>query len=228
MKSRNDWKKSLEKKQKSLFLLGLVISLSITLMAFEWSTFDVALLTKETTLAEEPIEIEVPVEVQPEKPKRVIVQQVVFTPDFDTFQIKNYDTAMVFNIMDTSVIMDTGVISVIPDPGSGTLVIEPILEVADKMPSFPGGEVELYKYIAEHVKHTPCALETGVKGKLFTEFVVEKDGSITGVKILRGLGCGLDEMVTKVVKNMPKWEPGEQKGKPVRVKFTLPIKFELR
>jgi protein TonB len=72
------------------------------------------------------------------------------------------------------------------------------------------------------------AKEASIRGKVYIQFVVEKDGSITDVKIIRGLGSGLDEIAKKAVRKMPKWEPGEQRGKPVRVRFVLPVNFTLR
>jgi len=72
------------------------------------------------------------------------------------------------------------------------------------------------------------AREAGVKGKVYVQFVVEKDGSITDIKIIRGIGSGCDAEAKRAVKRMPKWQPGEQRGKPVRVRFVLPVNFSLR
>ena len=93
------------------------------------------------------------------------------------------------------------------------------------MPSFPGGNVQ--KWIAKNVKYPVLAMENGIQGKVYIQFVIERDGSITDVKVLRGVDASLDKEAVRVVKAMPKWKPGKQRGKPVRVSYTLPINFQL-
>jgi protein TonB len=103
----------------------------------------------------------------------------------------------------------------------------PVLTIVEKMPIFPGGEDALYKYVAASVVYPTVAKESGIAGTVIVTFVVEKDGSVTNVKILKGIGGGCDEEAVRVVKAMPKWSPGKQDGKPVRVQFNLPIRFSL-
>jgi len=105
---------------------------------------------------------------------------------------------------------------------------QPIFTVVESMPEFPGGKSALMKYLAQNIKYPPYAKEAGIQGRVFINFVVEKDGSITNVKVLRGIGGGCDEEAVRVVKAMPKWKPGMQRGKPVRVSFNLPVKFTLQ
>ena len=93
--------------------------------------------------------------------------------------------------------------------------------------SFPGGVDARMKYLRENLKYPKMAIESGIQGTVYLKFVVEKDGSITNVKVLRGIGGGCDEEAMRVVKNMPKWNPAKQRGKPVRVQFNMPIKFVL-
>lgn len=102
-----------------------------------------------------------------------------------------------------------------------------ILMVAESMPEFIGGEEALYKYLLENVNYPQSAKESGIQGRVFVTFVVELDGSVTDVRVLRGIGGGCDEEAVRVVKNMPKWIPGKQKGKSVRVQYNLPLKFTL-
>ena len=103
--------------------------------------------------------------------------------------------------------------------------MSPILEVVEDMPSFPGGNVS--KWIAKNVKYPVLAMENGIQGKVFIQFVIERDGSITDVKVVRGVDASLDKEAVRVVQSMPKWKPGKQRGKPVRVAYTLPINFQL-
>ena len=100
-----------------------------------------------------------------------------------------------------------------------------IFQVVEDMPSFPGGNVS--KWIAKNVKYPVLAMENGIQGKVFIQFVIERDGSITDVKVARGVDASLDKEAVRVVQSMPKWKPGKQRGKPVRVAYTLPINFQL-
>ncbi|HTX89487.1 MAG TPA: TonB family protein [Bacteroidales bacterium] len=103
-----------------------------------------------------------------------------------------------------------------------------IFTVVEEQPSYPGGEEARIKFLQDNIKYPEEAKELGVQGKVFVTFVVEVDGSITDVKVLRGIGAGCDEEAIRVVKSMPKWVPGKQRGVPVRVQFNLPIKFTLQ
>lgn len=100
-----------------------------------------------------------------------------------------------------------------------------IFQIVEDVPTFPLGDVS--KWIAKNVKYPQIAAENGVQGKVFMNFVIEKDGSITDVKVLRGVDPALDKEAIRVIKSMPKWKPGKQRGKPVRVSFNLPIVFQL-
>jgi periplasmic protein TonB len=100
--------------------------------------------------------------------------------------------------------------------------------VVEEMPGFPGGDAEMYKFITTTIKYPEEAKELGIQGKVFVNFVVEPDGSISDVRLIRGIGGGCDEEAIRVIKAMPKWIPGKQRGVPVRVYFNLPIKFTLQ
>jgi periplasmic protein TonB len=103
-----------------------------------------------------------------------------------------------------------------------------IFTVVEEQPQYPGGDEARIKYLQNNIKYPDEAKELGVQGKVFVTFVVEVDGSITDVKVLRGIGAGCDEEAIRVVRGMPKWIPGKQRGVPVRVQFNLPIKFTLQ
>lgn len=103
-----------------------------------------------------------------------------------------------------------------------------IFTVVEEQPGYPGGDEARIKYLQDNIKYPDEAKELGVQGKVFVTFVVEVDGSITDVRVLRGIGAGCDEEAIRVVRGMPKWVPGKQRGVPVRVQFNLPIKFTLQ
>lgn len=103
-----------------------------------------------------------------------------------------------------------------------------IFTIVEEMPSFPGGEAELFKYLGKTVKYPPMAQDAGITGVVYMTFVVDENGKVKDPKVLRGIGGGCDEEAIRVVKAMPAWDPGKQRGKPVRVQYNLPIRFTLK
>ena len=102
-----------------------------------------------------------------------------------------------------------------------------IYYIVEDMPQFPGGDAALTAYISHNVHYPKAEKEQGIQGKVFVGFVVEKDGSITNIEIIRGFGKECDAEAIRVVKNMPKWKPGKQRGKFVRVRYMIPINFNI-
>lgn len=101
--------------------------------------------------------------------------------------------------------------------------------VVETMPEFPGGQQALFKYLSENVKYPVIAQKNGIQGRVICQFVVNKDGSIVEVEVVRSGGDpSLDKEAVRVIKSMPKWKPGQQRGKPLRVKYTVPINFKLQ
>lgn len=107
----------------------------------------------------------------------------------------------------------------------GEVAVEPMLEIADVDPEFPGGMESLNKYITDNLKYPQLALENNIQGKVYISFFVEKDGSVSNVRVLRDIGGGCGKEAKRVVMSMPKWKPGTRSGRPVRTQFNLPINF---
>lgn len=103
-----------------------------------------------------------------------------------------------------------------------------VLEKAEVMPEFPGGEQAMMQFVADNVKYPQEAIDKEISGRVMVGFVVEKDGSISDVKVVKGIGGGCDEEAVRVVNAMPKWKPGMDKGKPVRVSYIMPFTFKLQ
>jgi len=103
--------------------------------------------------------------------------------------------------------------------------VDPVFGIADQMPEFPGGKLALRKWIANNIKYPKIAAERGIRGKVYISFVVEKDGFISSVKVIQGFEPSLDKEALRVISNLPRWSPGLQGGKPVRVSYTVPINF---
>lgn len=102
---------------------------------------------------------------------------------------------------------------------------EEISTFAEEMPSFPGGDEELYSFISQNIKYPELAKRNEISGKVLVEFVVDVDGKIIDPKVVKGIGYGCNEEALRIVKLMPKWIPGKQDGKPIKVKLLLPIIF---
>lgn len=124
----------------------------------------------------------------------------------------------------------------IPDIGSDVVIEmaaphEPdsnaVLVVVEEMPSFPGGMPALSQYVTKELRYPKEARQMNIEGLVLVSFVVEKDGNISNASVLRGIGGGCDEEALRVVARMPAWKPGQQGGKPVRVRYTLPMRFKL-
>jgi TonB family protein len=103
-----------------------------------------------------------------------------------------------------------------------------VYTIVEEMPKFPGGETQLLNYVAHNVKYPATARENGIQGKVYVAFVIDTIGSVIEARVLRGIGGGCDEEALRVVNSMPKWAPGTQDGKPVRVQYNLPINFVLK
>lgn len=102
-----------------------------------------------------------------------------------------------------------------------------ILGIVERMPEFPGGEEAVYEFLAKNLKYPQAAKDSNIQGKVYVQFTVDKDGSIINPKVARDIGGGCGEEALRVVKMMPKWKPGDQRGVKIRTQFTLPITFEL-
>lgn len=216
-----------EKSKLPLFLLGLLFALGMTLAVLELKSAEpekkVARfenLGLEDEIIEE-VELAIPETPPPPPPPPPAEPEVVEVVEDD----KEVEETLV--VEDQNVEEKIEVVEVVEEVVEEP-VIEEIFTVVEQAPEFPGGTPEMYKYLGQNMKYPQMAKEAGVQGKVFVQFVVEKDGSITDTKVLRGIGTGCDEEALRVVNKMPNWKPGKQRGKPVRVKYTLPVHFKLQ
>lgn len=221
-------KATLEDKKFLFVLMGLVMVLSLIYIAFEWTDKEVTVyeVIDPDMLAEEEIEIiqtaqELPPPPPPPAPEIVeelnIVEDDVVT---ESVEINTEDDK------------DKTVSISAPVTSTGSTIVEEedqvVFQVVEKMPSFPGGDAALFKYLSDNVKYPVIAQENGVQGRVICQFVVNRDGSIVDVEVVRSVDPSLDKEAIRVIKSMPKWSPGQQRGKPVRVKYTLPVNFRLQ
>lgn len=213
-------------RQSGLFMnIGLIVALGLCLLAFEWKTYDdmgAMNLATATTETEELIDI--PITEQPPPPPPVIQQpEVVEVPDEEEVEEELVN-------LDTEITQETVIAPPAPVVTSAAPAEEDtdqIFQVVENQPAPVGGMEAFYKYIGKNIKYPDQARRMGVEGKVFVQFVVDKDGSITDVQVLKGIGSGCDEEAVRVVKAAPKWNAGKQRGRPVRVRMSVPIAFKL-
>jgi protein TonB len=220
-------KASLEDKKMLFVMMGLVMVLSLLYIGFEWTDKEITVYaaTDTSLLAEEEIEVvqtaqELPPPPPPPAPEIVEILNVVE----DNVEVASVE----INTED-----DKNKVVAISAPVTSSAPIEEeedqvIFQVVEKMPSFPGGDAALFKFLNENVKYPVIAQENGVQGRVICQFVVNRDGSIVDVEVVRSVDASLDKEAIRVIKSMPKWSPGQQRGKPVRVKYTLPVNFKLQ
>lgn len=206
--------------------IGMIISLLIAWLAFEHKSYDKreidpSLLNREVTIDEEMVEI---TKQDEQKPQPVEVPKQTTQLEIVQDDVEVEDIEINADVQQDEVLEEY----VAPEVVEEEVVEQEIFKIVEEMPAFPGGEAKLMEYVAKNVKYPQIARETGVQGRVYVNFVVEPDGSVSNVSVLRGIGGGCDEEAIRVVKSMPKWKPGKQRGKAVRVSYMLPVNFKLQ
>ena len=208
--------------------MGMIVAIALIFFAFEWSTetkkLDESVIVQDV-LAEEEIEITrrdptPPPPPPPPAPEAPEVIEVVETKVETTIDIRTEDDA-------SRVQQETYVPPPPPKPKVEE-VTEEIFVVVEEQPEFPGGNTAMMKFLSDNIKYPLIAQENGIQGRVITNFVVERDGSITDVQVVRGVDPSLDREAIRVIQSMPKWKAGRQRGSAVRVRFTLPVVFRLQ
>jgi protein TonB len=214
----------LEKRKGLLFQIGMVLALALVLIAFEWAQFE----RSNSQLGKLSVDLEeeemIPITQQtppppppPPPPPQTIVLEIVeddeeIEEDIDLDTEADEDTEVeIVEVEEEEVFDDAEIFTIVED-----------------MPTFPGGDAEMMKYLGKNTKFPPLAKDAGIQGIVYVTFVVAKDGKIADVRVLRGIGGGCDEEALRVIKDMPRWKPGKQRGRPVRVQYNIPIRFILR
>lgn len=208
--------------------IGLIIALSAALLAFELRSYDkrdVELLSRATDDTPEEF-VEITQHEKPLPPPQAPQQTTLISIVQNELEV---DEELVVNVeADQSTEIEEYRREIPLEPEEEEMMEEePVFVIVESMPMFPGGEEARLKYLNENVRYPTMANEAGIQGRVYVEFVVEKDGSVTNVRVIRGIGGGCDEEAIRVVQNMPKWIPGRQRNVPVRVRFNMPIKFIL-
>lgn len=227
MELKKSPKADLEDKKGLLLEIGLVVALVFALVAFNIKSYDAE-------------EVEVAQRTAINEIEDVIIQTAEDTPPPPEPEAPEVATELVVVENDAEITHELGIVDMGDDANKAQeefvpveieeeVVVEEeeIFQVVEEEPEFPGGMEALYKYLGESIKYPQLAKENNIEGKVYVTFVVEKDGSIANPRILRDIGGGCGNEAVRVVKAMPKWKAGKQRGKNVRVQFNLPVSFKL-
>jgi protein TonB len=228
MELKKNPKADLEKRRGLYLEIGLVVILVAALVAFNVKTYDKEEKVQfERQASEEQEEIiiqtqqeELPPPPPPEQPEVSTEFEVVE----DEAEIKN---ELVVNAEVTEETKNIEITPVKIEEEEEEEEVQ-IFTVVENDPEFPGGMEALYKYLRDNIKYPQLARDNNITGKVYVTFVVERDGSIANPRVLKDIGGGCGAEAIRVVKSMPKWTPGKQRGKAVRVQFNLPVSFNLQ
>ncbi len=211
-------------------LMGMVVGLAVLFVGFEWGSKDIQVATASDEvadiIAEEEMEITRPENTPPPPPPPpapVIAEELNIVED--DVELEQQDFASSEDDA-SSAQTETFVAPVVDEEEEESA--QQIFTVVEKQPEFPGGTAELFKYLSKAIKYPVIAQENGIQGRVVCSFVVNRDGSIVDIQVARGVDPSLDKEAVRVISEMPKWKPGEQRGKPVRVRFILPVQFRLQ
>ena len=211
-------------KKSGLFLnIGLVVSLIIVISAFEWKFYDDGDLVDLGQIRddfEEMLEIP-PTEQPPPPPPKIQQPEIIEVPDEEEIEEE------IEVDLDLEITEDEAIENIITEEAPEEEDVDKVFTIVEQQAEFKGGMQKFYEYVGKKMKYPSQARRMGIEGKVFVQFVVERDGSITDVQAIRGIGAGCDEEAMKVIRESPKWNPGKQRGRAVRVRRVIPITFRL-
>lgn len=222
MEAKKTEKSDLGRKAGLYFSVGMSAALALVIMGFEWRKYDNSNLLNQSDISEEMEELlEIPpTEIPPPPPPKIQQPQIIETPDEEIEEEIEID-------FDIEVEEDEVIEDIVIDDEPEAEVAEEIFTIVED-PAMPvGGYAAFYKYIGDKMKYPTQARRMGIEGRVFVQFVIDKDGSITDVHAVKGIGAGCDEEAVRVVKGHPKWSPPKQRGQPVKQRIVLPITFKL-
>lgn len=223
MESKKTEKADLTGKTGLFFNIGLVLSLLVIITAFEWRSFDDGSLVDLGQVSddfEEMLEVP-PTDIPPPPPPKIQQPEIVEVPDEEEIE----DEIKVE--FDVEITEDTKIEELIITDAPEEEDFDQVFLVVEETAAPKGGMAAFYDYVQKKMKYPAQARRMGIEGKVYVEFVVNKDGTISDVKSLRGIGAGCDEEAVRVVQSAPPWNPGKQRGRPVKQKMVLPIIFQL-
>jgi protein TonB len=203
--------------------LSFCISLASVILVFEWRTYDAGSVVQLASLNDSFEDmLDIPVTQQPPPPPPAVQQPVVIeVPDDEEIEEE------ISIDLDIEMTEDQVIEEIVAFEAPEEEVAETIHQIVEEMPTPVGGLAAFYKYLSKNLQYPSQARRMGIEGRVYMLFVVEKDGTLTDITVQKGIGAGCDEESIRVLKNAPKWNPGKQRGRPVRVRYSFPIIFKL-
>jgi periplasmic protein TonB len=223
MEAKKNPKIDLSRKSGLFLNIGFVVSLLLVIAAFEWKSYDRGDLLDLGQVNDDFEEMtEIPLTQQPPPPPPKIKQpEIIEVPDEEEIEEE------IEVDLDVEITEDTEIAEIVFEEPIEEEETDKIFQIVENPATFKGGIGAFYQYVQKNMKYPSQAQRMGLEGKVFVQFVVGKDGKITDVEVLRGIGAGCDEEAIRVLKNSPAWSPGKQRGRPVRQRMVLPITFKL-
>ena len=223
MEVKKNLNADLEKKSSLFLNIGLCISLLLVITAFEWKFYDTGAGMDLGSIDDNFEDLmEIPQTEQPPPPPPVIQQpEIIEVPDEEEIEDE------IEIIIDVEITEETIIEEIVFEEAPEEEEIDEIFTIVEDQPEPPGGIGAFYKYVSTTLRYPAQARRMGIEGKVFVQFVVDKDGSLTNVQAIKGIGAGCDEEAVRVISKAKKWKPGKQRGRAVKVRMILPITFKL-
>ena len=227
MEIKKSEKADLERGKGTSILIGFVMALAVLFVALEWTEREVEdnsdlYMARETTITEEMVPITLPEKKTVPPPPAAVAKADIIKIVEDDADIEEDIMVSTEDQVEWVDLDEYDYVEVEPEPEE-----EEIFMVVEESPEFPGGYEAYMQYLKKNIKYPAICRENNIQGRVIVSFVVNKDGKIVDAEVVKGVNPSLDKEALRVISGMPKWKPGSQRGKPVRVKYTVPVNFRL-
>ena len=227
MEIKKSERADLEKGKSTSLLIGFVMALAVMFVALEWTQREVEdnselFMARDVSLNEEMVPITLPEKKTVPPPPAAVTKAEIIEIVEDDADIEEDIMASTEDQSEWVDLTEYDVVEVEPEPEE-----EAPFMVVEDMPEFPGGTAALLEYLRKNIKYPAICRENNIQGRVIVWFVVNKDGGSVDPEVVKSVNPSLDKEAVRVISNMPPWKPGKQRGKPVRVKYTVPVNFRL-
>ena len=227
MEIKKSERADLERGKSTSLLIGFVMALSVMFVALEWTQREVEdnseiYMSKDVSLNEEMVPITLPEKKTVPPPPAAVSQADILEIVDDDAEIEEDIMASTEDQVEWVDLDEIDYVEVEPEPEE-----EEIFMVVEESPEFPGGVQALLEYLRKNIKYPQICKDNNIQGRVLISFVVNKDGAIVDPEVIKSVHPSLDKEAPRVISGMPNWKPGAQRGKPVRVKYTVPVNFRL-
>ena len=227
MEIKKSERADLERGKSTSLLIGFVMALAVMFVALEWTQREVEdnseiFTAKDVSLNEEMVPITLPEKKTVPPPPAAVTQSDILEIVDDDADVEEDIMMSTEDQVEWVDLDEIDYVEVEPEPEE-----EEIFMVVEDAPEFPGGTQALLDYLRKNIKYPQICRENNIQGRVLVSFVVNKDGAIVDPQVVKSVNPSLDKEALRVISGMPNWKPGSQRGKPVRVKYTVPVNFRL-